>query len=27
MKDWKEVAKEYPKELMDNLATKIATSN
>lgn len=27
MKDWKDVAKEYPKDLMDNLATKIATSN
>lgn len=27
MKDWKDVAKEYPKDLMDSLATKIATSN
>lgn len=27
MKDWKDVAKEYPKNLMDKLATKIATSN
>jgi MinD-like ATPase involved in chromosome partitioning or flagellar assembly len=27
MKDWKDVAKEYPSDLMDKLATKVATSN